>query len=353
MAIQIQEILKTGLEMGGSDIFLIPGSPISLKRGGEIFPITSERVMPDSSAELLRQIYQLANREIEELEKRGDDDFSFSVKGAGRFRCNAYKQRSSLAAVLRIVTFGLPDSKRMHIPQAVMDLYSQKNGMILVTGPAGSGKTTTLACLIDQINQKRSGHIITIEDPIEYIHSHQKCLVSQRELDLDTESYETALRAALRQTPDVILLGEMRDFETIQTALTAAETGQLLLSTLHTIGAAKTIDRIVDVFPAGQQAQIRVQLSMVLRAVVSQRLLPVVDGGLEPVFEIMIVNPAIQNMIREGKIHQMDNVIYAGGEAGMQTMDGDILRLYKAGRITKETALTYAVNPELLGRKLS
>ena len=353
MAIQIQEILKTGLDMCGSDIFLIPGSPISLKRGGEIFPITSERVMPDSSKELLEQIYQLANRDIKRLLEEGDDDFSFSVKGAGRFRCNAYKQRSSLAAVLRIVTFGLPDSGRMHIPQAVMDLYRQKNGMILVTGPAGSGKTTTLACLIDQINQKRSGHIITIEDPIEYIHSHQKCLVAQRELDLDTESYETALRAALRQTPDVILLGEMRDFETIQTALTAAETGQLLLSTLHTIGAAKTIDRIVDVFPAGQQAQIRVQLSMVLRAVVSQRLLPVVDGGLEPVFEIMIVNPAIQNMIREGKIHQMDNVIYSGGVAGMQTMDSDILRLYKAGRITKETALTYAVNPELLGRKLS
>lgn len=352
MAIEIREILKTGLEMGGSDIFVIPGSPVSLKRGGEIFGISTERVMPDSSRELLEQIYQLADRDIRGLQERGDDDFSFSVKGAGRFRCNAYKQRSSLAAVLRIVTFGLPDSQRMHIPEAVMNLYRQKNGMILVTGPAGSGKTTTLACLIDRINQKRSGHIITIEDPIEYIHSHQSCLVSQRELNLDTESYGTALRAALRQTPDVILLGEMRDFETIQTALTAAETGQLLLSTLHTVGAAKTIDRIVDVFPAGQQAQVRVQLSLVLRAVVSQRLLPAVDGGLEPVFEIMIVNPAIQNMIREGKIHQMDNVIYSGGEAGMQTMDSDILRLYKAGRITRETALTYAVNPELLGRKL-
>lgn len=353
MAIEIQEILKTGLEMGGSDIFVIPGSAVSLKRGGEIFEISTERVMPDSSRELLEQIYQLADRDIRGLQERGDDDFSFSVKGAGRFRCNAYKQRNSLAAVLRIVTFGLPDSQRMHIPEAVMNLYRQKNGMILVTGPAGSGKTTTLACLIDRINQKRSGHIITIEDPIEYIHSHQNCLVSQRELNLDTESYGTALRAALRQTPDVILLGEMRDFETIQTALTAAETGQLLLSTLHTVGAAKTIDRIVDVFPAGQQTQVRVQLSMVLRAVVSQRLLPAVDGGLEPVFEIMIVNPAIQNMIREGKIHQMDNVIYSGGEAGMQTMDSDILRLYKAGRITRETALTYAVNPELLGRKLS
>ena len=343
MTVQIQEILKTGLDMGGSDIFLIPGSPISLKRGGEILPIISERVMPDASKELLGQIYTLAGRSMEELLKKGDDDFSFSVQGAGRFRCNAYKQRSSLAAVLRIVTFGLPDSEEMHIPQVVMDLHEQQNGMILVTGPAGSGKTTTLACLIDKINQERSGHIITIEDPIEYIHPHGKCLVSQREIELDTESYASALRAALRQTPDVILLGEMRDFETIQTAMTAAETGQLLLSTLHTVGAAKTIDRIVDVFPAGQQAQVRVQLSLVLRAVVSQRLLPLIGGGLAPVFEIMIVNPAIQNMIREGKVHQMDNVIYSGGDVGMQTMDSDIQRLYTEGKITKETALTYAL----------
>ena len=315
-------------------------------------PITQERIMPDASAELIRQIYEMARRSMDTLEACGDDDFSFSVKGLGRFRCNAYKQRSSLAAVLRIVTFGLPDSESMHIPPAVMDLYRTKNGMILVTGPAGSGKTTTLACLIDRINSQKSGHIITLEDPIEYIHSHQKSLVSQREIELDTKSYAAALRAALRQTPDVILLGEMRDFETIQTALTAAETGQLLLSTLHTVGAAKTIDRIVDVFPANQQGQVRVQLSMVLRAVVSQQLLPVIGGGLEPAFEIMIVNPAIQNMIREGKIHQMDNVIYAGADVGMRTMDNDILRLYKEGKITRDTALTYAVSPENLERRL-
>ena len=234
-----------------------------------------------------------------------------------------------------------------------MGLSRIKNGMILVTGPAGSGKSTTLSCLIDRINQEKSGHIITIEDPIEYIHSHRKSLVSQREISHDTENYEVALRAALRQTPNVILLGEMRDFETIQTALTAAETGQLLLSSLHTVGAAKTIDRIVDVFPAGQQEQIRVQISMVLRAVVSQQLLPVIGGGLEPAFEIMIVNPAIQNMIREGKVHQMDNVIYAGAEAGMRTMDNDILRLYREGKITRDTALTYAVNPDILERKLN
>lgn len=349
---EIQSILHKALEIGGSDIFLIPGSPVCLKHNGSISPISDERIMPDASEILIKQIYEIAQREMTVLKNSGDDDFSFSLKGDGRFRCNAYKQRSSLAAVIRIVTFGLPDSEKMHIPSAVMNLYQTKNGMILVTGPAGSGKSTTLACLIDKINREKNDHIITLEDPIEYIHSHRKSLVSQREISHDTESYATALRAALRQTPDVILLGEMRDFETIQTALTASETGQLLLSTLHTVTAAKTIDRIVDVFPANQQTQIRTQLSMVLRAVISQQLLPTLDGNLEPAFEIMIVNPAIQNMIREGKIHQMDNVIYSNAEAGMRTMDSDILRLYKEGRISKETALTYAVNAEALSRKL-
>ncbi len=349
---EIQDILLKALEIGGSDIFLIPGSPVCIKHNGSISPIYEERIMPDDSEELIKQIYAIAQREMTILKNGGDDDFSFSMKGAGRFRCNAYKQRSSLAAVIRIVTFGLPDSEKMHIPSAIMDLYQTKNGMILVTGPAGSGKSTTLACLIDRINREKNDHIITLEDPIEYIHSHKKSLVSQREISHDTESYETALRAALRQTPDVILLGEMRDFETIQTALTASETGQLLLSTLHTVTAAKTIDRIVDVFPAHQQVQIRTQLSMVLRAVISQQLLPTVDGGLEPAFEIMIVTPAIQNMIREGKVHQIDNVIYSNAEMGMRTMDNDILRLYKEGRISKETAMTYAVNADVLSRKL-
>ncbi len=349
---QMKEILNKSLELGGSDLFLIPGSRVRLKKEGEIFALYEDRLMPADTSELIEQIYKLARRDIRPLQENGDDDFSFSLQGVGRFRCNAYKQRNSLAAVIRIVTFGLPDSKAMHIPDAVMDLYRTKNGMILVTGPAGSGKSTTLACLIDRINREENSHIITIEDPIEFIHSHQKSLVSQREIEHDTESYQTALRAALRQSPNVILLGEMRDFDTIQTALTAAETGQLLLSTLHTVGAAKTIDRIVDVFPAHQQGQVRIQLSMVLRAVISQQLLPAIGGGQEPAFEIMVVNPAIQNMIREGKVHQMDNVIYAGAESGMQTMDSDILRLYQEKKITAETALTYAINPEVLGRKL-
>ena len=352
MELQLEEILKKALTQEGSDIFVIPGSQISIKSNGRIVPIMEEKMTPAMSEQLIGQIYEREKRDIEPLIKSGDEDFSFSVPGAGRFRCSAYKQRNSLAAVLRVVTFELPDSETMHIPKAVMDLYQTKNGMILVTGPAGSGKSTTLACLIDRINRELNGHIITLEDPIEFIHSHKKSLVSQREITNQPHTNPTALRPALRQTPNVILLGEMRDFETIETAMTAAETGQLLLSTLHTVGAAKTIDRIVGVFPAAQQTQVRVQLSMVLRAVVSQQLLPTVDGDLEPAFEIMIVNPAIQNMIREGKTQQLDNVIYSGAAVGMQTMDSDIERLYRRGMVSKETALFYAVNRENMAMKL-
>lgn len=349
---QILDILKDGLEHNGSDLFLLPGSAPSIKTGGHMEQLSGDRLIPATSRELIEQIYNHAGRSMETLDKTGDDDFSFSVQGLGRFRCNAYKQRSSLAAVIRIVPFGLPDSDKMQIPDTILNLYKQKNGLVLVTGPAGSGKSTTLACLIDKINHNTSGHIITLEDPIEYVHSHAGCLVSQREVSLDTESYASALRAALRQTPSCILLGEMRDFETIQTALTAAETGQLVLSTLHTVGAAKTIDRVVDVFPAHQQAQIRIQLSMVLQAVVSQQLLPGVDGSLHPAFEIMLSTPAIQNMMREGKTHQIDNVIFSGADMGMRTMDSDIMRLYKEGKISRDVAISHAVDPVAMGRKI-
>ncbi len=334
-------------------MFIIPGYYVSMKIGGAVTPVSEEKIFPAECERLLREIYQSDNnRPIETLMATGDDDFSFSVRNLGRFRCNAYKQRGSLAAVLRVVAFGLPDPKLLHIPEAVTNLYQKRRGIILVTGPAGSGKSTTLACLIDKMNNERSDHIITLEDPIEFLHPHKRSIVTQREITHDTETYGTALRAALRQSPNVILLGEMRDFETIQTALTAAETGQLILSTLHTVGAAKTIDRILDVFPVQQQQQIRVQFSMVLQAVISQQLIPTVDGGLTPAFEIMIANNAIQNMIREGKVHQMDNVIYAGASDGMITMDADILRLYQQKRISRENALLYSTNPELMARKM-
>jgi len=348
---EIHEILQSAIERGGSDVFIIPGSCVRLKVSGEVQQLRDTVLRPDDTRRLIKQVYELDNREMDRLTQHGDDDFSFSISGVGRFRCNAYQQRNSLAMVLRVVSLSLPNPQKMHIPDEILRLADIKKGLVLVTGPAASGKSTTLACIIDRINTNRHGHIITIEDPIEFIHAHKASVLSQREIEHDTVSYQTALRAALRQAPDVILLGEMRDFETIQTALTAAETGQLVLSTLHTVGAAKTIDRIIDVFPANQQQQIRVQLSMVLRAVVSQQLLPTLDGGLEPAFEIMLVNSAIQNMIRDAKAHQMDNVIFSGQSEGMRAMDGDIYRLYAEKRITKETALLFAANPEQLRKK--
>ncbi len=349
---EISNLLKDAVQDGVSDIFLIPGSPVTKKVNGIMQPLGDERLTPSMSLNMIETIYEKAGRKTDALFETGDDDFSFSVALVGRFRCNAFRQGGSYAAVLRVLSFNLPNAEKLFIPDEVLELCSMRKGLVLVTGPAGSGKSTTLACMIDRINSDYDGHIITIEDPIEYLHPHKKSIVSQREVEHDTQSYGKALRGALRQAPNVIFLGEMRDFETMQTAMTAAETGQLVLSTLHTIGAAKTIDRIIDVFPSKQQQQIRVQLSMVLRGVVSQQLLPTVDGGQRPAFEIMRVNGAIQNMIRENKIYQIDNVIYSGAKEGMRTMDGDIQRLLSEGVITEQTALACASDRELMGKKL-
>ena len=495
----LKTMLRDTLLKGGSDIYIIPGSPITTKVNEKFVPLTDGKQGTVECTNYIKQIYEMAGgRDISRLAEEGDDDFSFGLAQVGRFRCNAFKQRGTFAAVLRAVPFDLPNPANLGIPQVVMDLSSRRQGMVLVTGPAGSGKSTTLSCIIDRINSEANAHIITLEDPIEFIHPHKMSIVTQREIMNDTQNfahalrsalrqapdvillgemrdYETiqtaltaaetghlllstlhtvgasktidrivdsfpssqqaqvrmqlslvlkavvsqqlipsvlvtgpagsgksttlsciidrinseanahiitledpiefihphkmsivtqreimndtqnfahALRSALRQAPDVILLGEMRDYETIQTALTAAETGHLLLSTLHTVGASKTIDRIVDSFPSSQQAQVRMQLSLVLKAVVSQQLIPSTDGGLVAAFEVMIVDNAISNMIREGKVHQMDNVIYAGAAQGMFTMDTDIMRLYKAGKITKENALMYSINQELMAKKL-
>lgn len=349
----IDAILQDAMDRGASDVLIISGGPLSYKIGGRVQAVEEDRLSSGDTEDLLRQIYERDRRDMTPLLCTGDDDFSFSVAGLGRFRCSAYKQRGSLAAVLRVVSFSLPDHAALGIPPAVLDLCDRQKGLILITGPAGSGKSTTLACMIDRINHTRSGHVITLEDPIEFLHTHQSCLVSQREVSHDTEGYDAALRAALRQAPDVILLGEMRDFETIRTVITAAETGQLVLSTLHTVGAAKTIDRVIDVFPPNQQQQIRVQLSMVLQAVVSQQLIPGIDGRLVPAFEIMVATPAIRTMIRESKLYQIDNVLYAGSGQGMRTMDMDILHLYQQGRISRELALAYSTNPEALVKKMT
>ena len=283
----------------------------------------------------------------------GDDDFSFSIPGVSRFRVNAYKQRGSLAAVIRVIAFRLPDPAELSIPEDVMNISDYTRGMVLVTGSAGSGKSTTMACLIDRINHTREGHIITLEDPLEYLHRHDRCIVSQREICTDTESYLTSLRATLRQSPDVILLGEMRDHETIQTAMTAAETGHLVFSSLHTLGAANTIERIMDVFEPSQQHQIALQLSMVLQAVISQQLLPTADGkGRVAAFEVMIANPAIRSLIRDGKTHQIQATVQTSRAQGMITMDDALFDLYQGGVITRDMALTYAQEIDVLRKKL-
>ena len=346
----LDEILRKALQYKGSDVFVVPGSQIMTKASGKTIPISEDRALPNDISILVDRAYELAGRTRETLHEEGDDDFSFAVRDLSRFRCNTYRQRGSLAMTCRVVAFGIPNPHDCNIPDVVMRLADLRSGMVLVTGPAGNGKSTTLACLVDQINASRSGHIITIEDPIEYLHPHKQCIVSQREVPGDASSFARALRAALRQAPDVIMLGEMRDIETISTAITAAETGHLLLSSLHTLGAAKTIDRVIDAFPANQQNQIRAQLSMVLRAVVSQRLILTKDGTLHPVFEVMCVNPAIQNLIREGKTHQIDNAIFGGG-ADMLSMDTELAKLLRDGKIDKEQASLYAIHPETVERQ--
>lgn len=346
------DILKEATNNHASDIFIVAGLPLSYKING-ILHHEGERLMPNDTELILSDIYKLANnRDIEKFKENGDDDFSFAIPGFSRYRVSTYKQRGSFAAVIRVITFTLPNPIDLGIPESVMNMTEHNKGLVLVTGPAGSGKSTTLACLIDAINNTKSGHIITLEDPLEFLHRHKKSIVSQREISTDTNSYLVALRAALRQSPDVILLGEMRDFETIQTAMTAAETGHLVLSSLHTIGAANTIDRIIDVFEPSQQRQIAVQLSMVLQAVVSQQLVPTIDGRLIPAFEIMTLTPAIRNMIRDNKIHQIEGIVYSSAKPDMISMDNSLLQLFRQKQITKQTALEFATNPDVLQKKL-
>lgn len=351
---QIEEILSRVTQQGASDIFIVAGLPLSYKMNRQICKDGEAKLMPADTAELVTQIYKIAgDRDMTRLHQCGDDDFSFALRGVARFRINAYKQRGSLSAVIRVITFSIPEYTDMGISDKIIEFADKKKGLVLITGPAGSGKSTTLACMIDHINKTRQAHIITLEDPIEYLHNHNMSIVSQREVVTDTDSYLTALRASLRQSPDVILLGEMRDYETMNVAMTAAETGHLILSTLHTIGASNTIDRIIDAFPPNQQHQIAIQLSMVLQAVVSQQLVPSVDGSLIPVFEIMTLTPAIRNMIRESKVHQIDGVIYSSAADDMIAMDTSLINLYKEGKITEKTALTYATNPDLMQKKMS
>jgi len=292
----IEELLTIARDKGASDVHITVGVPPILRVNGELEYLPYDKLMPEVTKSL---IYPTMNEEYQQaFEERGEIDFSFAIPQVGRFRVNAFMQRGSVAAAFRLVASEIPNPEKLGIPDSVIDLWSKKRGLILVTGPTGSGKSTSLASIINEVNKRRSDHIITLEDPIEYLHKHNTSIVNQREIGMDSKSYENALKGALRQDPDVILVGEMRDLETISIAITAAETGHLVLSTLHTIGAVNTIDRIIDVFPPHQQQQIRVQLSAVLVSVVSQQLMRTMDGhGRAAAFEVMHTNPAIRNLI--------------------------------------------------------
>ena len=347
----IDDLLIRARKMGASDVHVTVGIPPKCRVNGELVTLMEGRILPADSKALVEQM--IPGRLVERFNCEGEVDFSYAIKGVGRFRVNIFKQRGTMSFVIRLVNTEIPSPESLGLPQSVLELVKKKRGLILVTGPTGSGKSTTLASLIHIINQTQNKHIITLEDPIEYLHRNQKSLISQREIAIDTENYLTGLRACLRQAPDVILLGEMRDAETIRTAMTAAETGHLVIATLHTKGAVNTIDRIVDSFPADQQDQIKIQLSLVLDCIVSQQLLQREGGGMIPAVEIMKIVPAIQNMIRDSKNYQIDNVIQTSGELGMVSMDQYILKLYRKGEISEETALLSAINPEQLKRKLS
>ncbi|MDO5136136.1 MAG: type IV pilus twitching motility protein PilT [Eubacteriales bacterium] len=346
---ELTEILRRSIEVRASDIHLTVGMPPCYRVDGVLAPYGEEKLTPQSLEELLVPILEVRNRG--ELQENGQTDFAHAIAGVGRFRVNVFKQRGTLASVMRSLPFEIPQPDVLGIPRSVVEMTQKKRGLVLVTGPTGSGKSTTLASLLDVINREHSEHIITLEDPIEYLHRHKKSVVNQREIGSDSGTYAQALRAALRQDPDVILVGEMRDLETISTAITAAETGHLVFSTLHTIGADKTIDRIIDVFPPSQQQQIRVQLSVVLECIVSQQLLRRADGkGRVAALEVLFANAAVRNLIREGKTFQIPSVMQTNKRQGMQTMDDALLDLFMKRIITGEEALTYAQDPVAMGR---
>lgn len=347
----IEEMLRIAKAAGASDVHVTVGIPPKMRVDGKLITMGFDRLMPNDTRQMLLEI--MNEEQKRRFEERGEYDMSFSIPNTGRYRINAYKQRGSVAIALRLVGTHVPSAEELGVPDSVINLYEKKRGLVLVTGPTGSGKSTTLAAIIDKINNNRESHVITLEDPIEYLHQHKLSIVNQREIGLDTLSYANALRAALREDPDVILVGEMRDFETISVAITAAETGHLVLSSLHTLGAASTVDRIIDVFPSHQQQQIRVQFANVLEAVVSQQLIPKKDeDGRIAAFEVLHANQAARNLIREGKSHQLKTVMQTNRKLGMITMDETIAQLYEDGQISKEMAIQFAQDSDGIKNKL-
>lgn len=346
---ELNELLEITVKEGASDLHLTVGVPPIIRVNGELIKIDTDVLLPADTKKYTRQI--LDEEGFKDYEEKGEVDISYSINGVGRYRVNIFKQRSSDTLAIRVVALKIPTLEGLNFPPILKALTEKQRGLVLVTGPTGSGKSTTLAAMINEINSTRSAHVVTLEDPIEYLHRHNKCIINQREIGKDSKSYQNALRAVLREDPDVILVGEMRDLETISIAITAAETGHLVFSTLHTIGAAKTIDRIIDVFPPHQQTQIRVQLASVLQGIISQQLLPKKAGdGRVAALEIMIITAAIQNLVREGKSHQIDSVVQTSAKYGMKTMDSSLAELYKKGLISSDEALSYSVNREMLER---
>lgn len=351
MRLSIDELLLEAQKRKASDLHLTVGVPPKIRVNGDLINLEQEALTPAEIEEIV--LPMVPSRLAETLNTYGEVDFSYAIKNVGRFRVNLFRQRGSYALVIRIIYTTIPSPEELGIPESVQELTKKKRGLILVTGPTGSGKSTTLASLIDMINTNSNSHIITLEDPIEYLHKHKNSIVNQREIGTDSLSFGNALRVILREDPDVILIGDMRDYETMKVAITAAETGHLVLSSLHTSGAVNTIERIVDVFPPHQQQQIRVQLATVLDGVISQQLIPSADGSSRvAAFEVMLSNPAIRSLIRDGKIHQISNYIQTSKKSGMKMMDEAIYELYLFGKITKEQALSFSVDVPAMEKKL-
>lgn len=347
----IEDALTLAKQKDASDIHISPGNPLMLRIDGELIPQSEFILKPTEINGILRPV--MTDEQFAQLEEIGELDFAFSVPGFSRIRANVFRQRGTYAAALRILSYEVPQPETLGIPKSVVDLTLKRRGLVLVTGATGSGKSTTLASLIEIIANRDRKNIITLEDPIEYLHSNKKAIVSQREIGCDTGSYASALRAALRQDPDVILVGEMRDLETISTAITAAETGHLVFSTLHTNSAADAIDRMIDVFPPHQQQQIRIQLAGVLEGVIAQQLMPRSDtSGRVAAFEVLLANSAVRNLIREGKSFQLPSIIQTSKKEGMQTMDDAITNIFYRSQISALTAITYAHDSESMQSKL-
>jgi twitching motility protein PilT len=348
--LHINELLERQLDLGGSDLHLTTGNHPCVRVHGELKPLTEYEVL--NGSEIRRMVYAiLTSRQREKFEAELELDTSHAIPGVGRFRLNVFQQRDAVGAVLRAIPYEIVPLDNLGLPPSVAQFAELPRGLLLVTGPTGSGKSTTLASLVDIINRTKAVHIMTVEDPIEFLHHHKTALVNQREVGEDTHSFAKALKHVLRQDPDVILVGEMRDLETIHTALTAAETGHLVFGTLHTQDAPQSIDRVIDVFPAHQQQQVRVQLASALQGVVTQQLVPKPDGrGRSVAAEVLVATPAVRNLIREGKTHQIYSSMQAGGKYGMVTMDQSLATLFRAGKISFDTALERCANPEDLRR---